>query len=87
MTVKELIEELQKLPQDKKVVLYHRDHTNWSYTEELTSGRIDEEKWYDVELTRKDYELMDERVDNGTYEEDSEYPDVVMIDCNFRIQK
>jgi len=83
MTVKELIEELQQLPQDKQVVLYHRDHTDWSYTTKLTSDMIDEEKWYDVELTKEDYESMDERIDNDTYEEDSEYPDVVMINCIF----
>ena len=53
MTVKELIEELSKLPQDKKVVLEHIDHTDWTYHVELTSDLITEEKWY-KELSREE---------------------------------
>jgi len=82
MTVKELIEQLGKLPQDKQVILQHTDHTDWTYTTELTSDSIHEDKWY-KELDDEDYEQMDERIDNGTYEEDSEYPDVVKIFCSF----
>ncbi len=37
MTVQQLIEHLQTLPQDKKVVLRHDDHTDWTYTVELTN--------------------------------------------------
>ena len=82
MTVKELIEQLSKLPQDKKVILSHTDHTDWDYSVELTSDLVSESKWY-KELEDEDFELMDERIDNDTYVEDSEYPDVVFIDCKF----
>jgi len=79
MTVKELIEELQKLPQDKTVIIKHDDHTDWTYTTELTTDLIGEDKWYDKTLTDDDYESMNDRIENDTYEEDSEYPDVVVI--------
>ena len=82
MTVKELIEQLSKLPQDKQVILSHTDHTDWDYSVELTSDLVGESKWY-KELEDEDFELMDERIDNDTYVEDSEYPDVVFIDCKF----
>lgn len=82
MTVKQLIEELQKLPQDKEVIIQHTDHTDWTYTTELTSDMIDEDKWY-KELEDEDYKAIDERIENGTYEEDSEYPDVVKIYASF----
>ena len=82
MTVHELIKHLQVLPQNKKVVLRHDDHTDWTYTVELTSDLVSESKWY-KELEDEDYELMDERIENDTYEEDSEYPDVVIINCKF----
>lgn len=82
MTVKELIEQLQTLPQDKQIVLSHTDHTDWTYTTELIPDLIGEDKWY-KELDEEDYDLMDERIDNETYIEDSEYPDVVVIDCKF----
>jgi hypothetical protein len=83
MTVKELIEELQKLPQDKTVIIKHDDHTDWTYTAELTSDLIGEDKWYDKTLTDEDYESIEDRVEDGTYEEDSEYPDVVVIYATF----
>lgn len=67
MTVKELISELEKLPQDKKVILRHDDHTDWMYTTELTSELIYEDEWFD--------ELKDEDEDEGE--------DVVMINCLF----
>ena len=82
MTVKELIEQLSKLPQDKQVILSHTDHTDWDYSVELTSDLVGESKWY-KELEDEDFDLMDERIDNETYIEDSEYPDVVVIDCKF----
>ena len=82
MTVKELIEQLSKLPQDKQVILSHTDHTDWDYSVELTSDLVGESKWY-KELEDEDFDLMDERIDNETYIEDSEYPDVVFIDCKF----
>ena len=82
MTVKELIEQLSKLPQDKQVILSHTDHTDWDYSVELTSDLVSESKWY-KELEDEDFDLMDERIDNETYIEDSEYPDVVVIDCKF----
>ena len=82
MTVKELIEQLSKLPQDKKVILSHTDHTDWDYSVELTSDLVGESKWY-KELEDEDFDLMDERIDNETYIEDSEYPDVVVINCKF----
>ena len=82
MTVKELIEQLSKLPQDKQVILSHTDHTDWDYSVELTSDLVGESKWY-KELEDEDFDLMDERIDNDTYVEDSEYPDVVFIDCKF----
>jgi hypothetical protein len=83
MTVKELIEELQKLPQDKTVIIQHNDHTDWTYTVELTSDLIGEDKWWDKTLTNEDYESMNERIDNDTYEKDSEYTDVVIIYAMF----
>ena len=46
MTVKELIEQLSKLPQDKQVILSHTDHTDWDYSVELTSDLVGESKWY-----------------------------------------
>ena len=82
MTVKELIEQLQQLPQDKQVILSHTDPTDWTYEEELTSDLINETKWY-KELEDDDFIQMEERIENGTYEEDSEYPDVVKINCIF----
>ena len=82
MTVKELIEQLSKLPQDKQVILSHTDHTDWDYSVELTSDLVGESKWY-KELEDEDFDLMDERIDNETYIEDSEYPDVVVINCKF----
>ena len=82
MTVKELIEQLSKLPQDKQVILRHDDHTDFEYTVELTSDLVGESKWY-KELEDEDFDLMDERIDNETYIEDSEYPDVVVINCKF----
>jgi hypothetical protein len=83
MTVKELIEHLQQFPQDKKVILRHDDHTDWTYTVELTNNLVDEDKWWDKTLTDDDYESMEDRIEDGTYEEDSEYEDVVMIYCKF----
>ena len=82
MTVKELIEQLQTFPQDKQIILSHTDHTDWDYNVELTSDLIIEDKWY-KDLDDEDYDLMDERIDNETYIEDSEYPDVVIINCKF----
>jgi hypothetical protein len=83
MTVQELIQQLQTLPQDKQVVLSHTDHTDWNYTVELTPDLVSESKWWKEELTDEDYLLMEERIDNDTYEENSEYPDVVEINCKF----
>ena len=47
MTVKELIEQLSKLPQDKQVFLRHEDHTDWTYTTVLETTEIDEDDIYD----------------------------------------
>ena len=47
MTVKELIEQLSKLPQDKQVILSHTDHTDWTYTTVLETTEIDEDDIYD----------------------------------------
>ena len=82
MTVKELIDELSKLPQDKQVVIQHTDHTDWTYTVELTTDLIGEDKWY-KELDDSELKAMDDRIDSGTYEEDDEYPDVVIIYASF----
>lgn len=46
MIVKDLIEQLSKLPQDKKIILSHTDHTDWDYSVELTSDLIFENEWY-----------------------------------------
>jgi hypothetical protein len=82
MTVKELIEQLSSLPQDKQIILSHNDHTDWTYTVELTSDLVSEGKWY-KELEDEDFEEMDQMIDDGVYKEDDEYPDVVIIDCKF----
>lgn len=72
MTVKELIEELQKLPQDKQVVLTHNDHTDYRYYVDLVSSDIDEDEFYD-----EYYEGEDADEDGGKER------DVVMINCAF----
>jgi|LakMenEpi03Aug12_release.lakeMendotaPanAssembly.Ray.scaffolds.fasta_scaffold2619248_1 hypothetical protein len=49
MTVKQLIEHLQTLPQDKKVMLSHDDHTDFNYCTELLPELIVEDYSYDDE--------------------------------------
>lgn len=71
MTVQELIEELKQFPQDKKVMLSHSDHTDWTYKVELTSDLIDEDEFWDEDNSN----------DELTYEEEVEH--VVMINCRF----
>ena len=71
MTVKELIEQLSSLPQDKKVVLQHSDHTDFTYTTELSSGSIVEDEWWNE----------DEDNEDKDYEDSLE--DVVIIYCMF----
>ena len=71
MTVKELIEQLGKLPQDKQVILQHTDHKDWTYTTGLSSDSIYEDKWYDEESDSE----------GKLYEDCLE--DVVIIDCIF----
>lgn len=46
MTVKQLIEQLSKFPQDKQIILSHTDHTDWDYSVELTSDLVSENEWY-----------------------------------------
>lgn len=58
MTVKELIEKLQTLPQDKKVVLFHTDHTDYDYMTELSSESITEDYWYDDEDEDSEEEVV-----------------------------
>jgi hypothetical protein len=72
MTVKELIEELQQLPQDKQVVLRHRDHTDYTYYVDLVATDIDEEEFYDEYYEGKDKD-----------EYGGKERDVVMIRCEF----
>jgi hypothetical protein len=56
MTVKQLIEHLQQLPQDKKVILSHDDHTDWNYATELLPELIVEDYYYDDEDENSDEE-------------------------------
>jgi hypothetical protein len=71
MTVQELIQQLQTLPQDKKVVLSHTDHTDFLYTTELVKESINEEQYWNEELDSEDKEFEDS------------LEDVVIINCRF----
>jgi len=71
MTVHELIKHLQVLPQNKKVVLQHTDHTDYTYTVELDSDSIVEEEWWNEETDSEDKEFEDL------------LEDVVVINCLF----
>ena len=71
MTVHELIKHLQVLPQNKKVVLSHTDHTDWTYKVELTSDLIDEDEFWDEENSNDELDYEDE------------VEQVVIINCKF----
>jgi hypothetical protein len=60
MTVQELINQLQTLPQDKKVVLSHTDHTDWTYKVELTPDLISEDEFWDEENSNDELDYEDE---------------------------
>ena len=71
MTVKDLINQLKKLPQDKTIVLEHTDHTDYTYSTPLTSDSIVEDEWWD------------ESNDDETKDYDESLQDVVKIVCSF----
>ena len=58
MTVKELIDQLSQLPQDKQVILRHNDHTDWLYTTPLTPELIEEDKWSDEDEDGEDEDVV-----------------------------
>jgi hypothetical protein len=72
MTVQQLIEHLQTLPQDKKVMISHTDHTDWTYYHDLG-----------IELIDKDGEYWDEETSTGELDYEDEVEHVVMINCRF----
>lgn len=60
MTVKQLIDVLQQLPQDKTVILRHDDHTDWTYTTVLDETEIDEDEYYNEDNdTTEDVVVID----------------------------
>ena len=71
MTVHELIEVLKLYPSDKKVMLRHTDHTDWTYKVDLVETDIDEDEYWDEDNSNNEL----------SYEEEVER--VVMIDCMF----
>jgi hypothetical protein len=72
MTVKQLIEHLQTLPQDKKVMISHTDHSDWTYYSDLGTELIDE-----------DGEYWDEENSSDELDYEDEVEKVVMINCRF----